>query len=518
MSLLEVDDMTHGFGEKEIFHHVSFRLQMAEHIGLVGANGQGKTTFLRLITKELLPDEGTIQWGTKTRVGYMDQNVELVHYHTVREMLCSAFSDLYTMERKLNDLYQKSSQLVGEIQMKCLKDAAKLQEELEQKDFYRIPSKVEGVATGLGIAELLERNPQELSGGQRTKIILAKLLLEQPDVLLLDEPTNHLDEENIDWLKLYLMNYKKSYILISHDTTFMNAVVNVVYYLKNKVLTRYPGNYEQFLKLYQEKENVIQREYAKQQETIRKLETYIQKNKARTATAAQAKSREKQLKRIERIEIDKKLPVPHFDIRYGCDPVRKILETKDLVIGYDIPLTKPLNLVVNRGDKIVLTGANGIGKSTLMKSLLAIIPSISGSVEFGEHVEIGYYEQELVQTPGSTVLQYAWDYFPHRINKEIRAILARCGLRTEHILNDFSSLSGGEQSRARLCVVINKKTNVLFLDEPTNHLDQEAKQELKRALKEYPGTVIFASHEKEFYEGLANQIWDCRTFRMDESV
>lgn len=514
MSLLEVDDMTHGFGDKILFHHVSFRLQAGEHIGLVGANGQGKTTFMKLITHELLPDDGNIVWGNKIQVGYMDQNVELVHYDTVREVLYSAFLWLYELEVKMNELYEQIAHQSYEQLERVLEQAARIQETLEKHEFYSIKSRVEGVSTGLGIYDLLERNPEELSGGQRTKVILAKLLLEQPDVLLLDEPTNHLDEENIDWLRQYLINYKKAFLIISHDIQFINAVINVVYYLKNHRLTRYPGNYEQFLHLFQEKEDALIHQYMKQQVTIKKLETYIQKNKVRTATAAQAKSREKQLNKIERIELDKKLPTPHFDFSYVGDPTRKILVTKDLVIGYDDPLTKPLNLTVSRGDKIVFTGANGIGKTTLMKSLLALLPAISGSVEFGENVEVGYYEQELIEVPDTLVINYAWDHFPYKVNQEIRAMLARCGLRTEHILNEFASLSGGEQSRARLCTILYKKTNVLFLDEPTNHLDQEAKNELKRALIEYPGTVIFVSHEKEFYEEVATQTWDCREFQV----
>lgn len=516
MSLLEIEDLTHGFGEKEIFHHTSFRLQAGEHIGLVGANGQGKTTFLRLITKEILPDEGKIQWGPKIRFGYMDQKVEMVSYDTVRHMLMSAFQRLYEIEQKLNNGYERMGLVEGEEQQKLLRETAKLQEYLEQNEFYQIPSKVEGVATGLGIDTLLEKNPMELSGGQRTKVILAKLLLEQPEVLLLDEPTNHLDEENIEWLKQYLIHYENAFVLISHDLIFLNDVINVVYYLNNKEFSRYPGNYDKFLLLYKERENARMSQYAKQQETIRKLELYIQKNKARAATAVQAKSREKQLQKMDRIVLDRKLPIPHFDFQYGIEPTRKILEARNLVIGYETALTNPLNLTVFRGDKVVLTGANGIGKSTLMKSLLSLIPSIEGTVELGEHIQIGYYEQELDEIPQQKVLNFLWDFFPDRVNHDIRSMLARCGLRTEHIMNDFSSLSGGEQSRARLCRIVNEKTNVLFLDEPTNHLDQDAKKELKRALMEYPGTVIFVSHEREFYEGLATKVWDCRSFRIGE--
>jgi len=515
MSLLEIDNLTHGFGEKELFHHTAFRLQAGEHIGLIGANGQGKTTFLRLITNEIIPDEGTIQWETKIHFGYMDQKVELVSYDTVRHMLMSAFYDLYQMERRLNCCYERLAETNGDGQQKLYEEIAKLQEYLEQNEFYQIPSKVEEVAIGLGVKALLERDPMKLSGGQRTKVILAKLLLEQPEVLLLDEPTNHLDEENIEWLKQYLIHYKNAFIVISHDITFLNAVINVVYYLKNKELSRYPGNYEKFLLLYKERERARMSQYAKQQETIKKLENYIQKNKARASTSVQAKSREKQLKKMDRIIVDRKLPIPHFDFRYGMEPTRKILETHDLVIGYGTALTKPLNLSVNRGDKVVLTGANGIGKSTLIKSLLSLIPAKEGSVVFGEHIQVGYYEQELEQIPNGLVINYLRGFFPNKMNYEVRTMLARCGLRTEHILNEFASLSGGEQSRARLCSIVNKKTNVLFLDEPTNHLDKEAKEELKRALIAYPDTVIFVSHERDFYEGLATRIWNCREFRLE---
>lgn len=515
MSILEVEEMSQGFGDKVIFNRVSFRLLAGEHIGLVGANGQGKTTFMKLITKELLPDEGFITWSSKVTVGYMDQNVDLSHYSSVRQVLESSFIHLYQMEDKMNELYDQSQQCSGDDLDKLINQAARIQEELEKREFYSINSKVEGVATGLGVYGYINQNPQKLSGGQRTKVLLAKLLLEEPDVLLLDEPTNHLDEENIIWLKQYLINYKKAFILISHDVHFMNTVINVVYYLKNKSLSRYPGNYEKFLLLYKEKEKALISQYAKQQVTIKKLETYIAKNKVRASTAVQAKSREKQLNKMERIQLDKRLPIPKFNFKYAIDPTQKIITAKNLVIGYHSPLTKALNLEIERNDKIVLTGANGIGKTTLLKSLLAMNQPLEGEIQLGDHLHIGYYEQEPKHLSEEVVLDYVWSQFPDAIMPEVRTMLARCGLLTEHIQNRFSSLSGGEQAKVRLCCIINKKSNVLFLDEPTNHLDKEAKKQLKEALIQYPGTIVLVSHEKEFYQGLVNKVWDCRKFKVE---
>lgn len=508
MSILSVENLTHGFGDKIILNNVSFKLLKGEHIGLVGANGEGKTSFMRLITNEILPDEGTIEWNNKITVGYMDQNVNIDDYENVEDFLKSAFDDLYLIESNLTKLYEEMKFANEDNLIKIMDKSANLQGVLEESDFYSIDSKVEAIAYGIGIREFLSRNPKNLSGGQRSKVILAKLLLDEPDILLLDEPTNHLDEENIYWLKSYLNNYKNAFILISHDTEFMNDVVNVIYNLENKKLTRYVGNYNKFLVQHQLQKEQLQRDYNKQQNEINKLEDYIRKNKVRAATAAQSKAREKKLKKIDRIEINKVKPRPHFKFKYSGQPWQVIFKTKNLVIGYDRPLSKPLNLEMERNDKIAVIGANGIGKTTLLKSLIGIMKPLSGKVLLDEHLDIGYYKQEEFPSD-KIVLDEIWDEFPNLNRTDVRKMLARCGLTDEHISSKVCILSGGEQAKVRLCEIINKKSNILFLDEPTNHLDVQAKEELKKALIEYEGSIVLVSHDRDFYKDIVNKVWDC---------
>lgn len=515
MSILNVRGMTQSFGERVIFNNVSFDLQKGEHIGLVGANGEGKTTFMKLITKQILPEEGTIEWNSKVDIGYMDQNVELKKEDSVRDYLRGAFSKLFHMEEKLEKLYIEMENMKEDEMDKALKTIGRIQETLELNDFYSIESKIEGIADGLGIRDLLDKSTEALSGGQRSKIILGKLLLEKPDILLLDEPTNHLDEENITWLRNYLINYDNAFILISHDNSFLNDVVNVIYHLENKTLTRYNGNYEKFLKLYEERKVQREIEYNKQQREIKKLEDYIRKNKVRASTAAMAHSREKKLNKIERIEINKNRVKPHFDFLESKPSASMIFETDSLVIGYDKPLTKPLNLNMRRGEKIAIVGANGIGKTTLLKSLMGLISPLDGKVTLGDLQKTGYFEQEIKEGSNkNSVVNELWNEFPKCTETEIRRKLARCGLTQEHINSTIDRLSGGEQAKVRLCKLINKETNILILDEPTNHLDVYAKEELKRALKNYSGSVLLVSHEKEFYEEVAERIWNCEDWTL----
>ena len=333
--------------------------------------------------------------------------------------------------------------------------------------------------------------------------------------MLLDEPTNHFDEENIEWLKRYLTNYENAFILISHDTRFLNDVVNVVYHLENKILTRYNGNYDKFLKLYEERKVQRDIDYNKQRREIKKLEDYIRKNKVRAATAKMAHSREKALNKIERIEINKNKIKPHFDFLESKPSASMIFETKDLIIGYEYPLSKPLNLKMRRGEKIAIVGANGIGKTTLIKSLMGLIKPLGGKVILGDLQETGYFRQEIKEgTNKNSVINELWNEFPEYRETDIRRKLARCGLTREHINSTIDRLSGGEQAKVRLCKLINKKTNILILDEPTNHLDVDAKEELKRALKNYHGSIILVSHEKEFYEEVASKIWNCEDWTL----
>ena len=385
-----------------------------------------------------------------------------------------------------------------------------IQDTLTLHDFYVIDSKVEEVARALGLLDIgLEKDVTDLSGGQRTKILLGKLLLEKPDILLLDEPTNYLDEEHIAWLKRYLQEYESAFILISHDIPFLNDVVNIIYHMENQELNRYVGDYSHFEEVYAVKKAQLEAAYRRQQQEISELKDFVARNKARVATRNMAMSRQKKLDRMEVIELAAERPKPEFHFKYGRTPGRFLFETKDLVIGYDEPLSRPLTLSMERGQKIALVGANGIGKTTLLKSILGLIPSLEGTCELGENLQIGYFEQEVKGGNTNTCIDELWEEFPSFTQYEVRSALAKCGLTTKHIESQVRVLSGGEQAKVRLCKLINRETNILLLDEPTNHLDIDAKDALKKALNEYRGSVLLICHEPEFYQDVVSEVWDC---------
>lgn len=510
MSILNVEHLSHGFGDRAIFHDVSFRLLKGEHIGLVGANGEGKSTFFNIVTGKLQPDEGKIEWAKNVRVGYLDQHTVLEKGMTIREVLKSAFSWLFELETKMNEICDRLGDVDEDTMMTLMEELGTIQDTLTMHDFYVIDAKVEEVARALGLLDLgLDKDVTDLSGGQRTRILLGKLLLEKPDILLLDEPTNYLDEEHINWLKRYLTEYENAFVLISHDIPFLNEVVNIIYHMENQELNRYVGDYDNFQKIYEVKKAQLEAAYKKQQQEISQLKDFVARNKARVSTRNMAMSRQKKLDKMDIIELAAEKPKPEFNFKVARTPGRYIFTTKELVIGYDDPLSSPLNLEMERGSKIVLTGANGIGKTTLLKSILGLIPPMSGKVRLGDYLEIGYFEQEMPNGNKHTCIEEIWEEFPSYTQYEVRAALAKCGLTTKHIESLVRVLSGGEQAKVRLCKILNRETNLLILDEPTNHLDVDAKEELKRALKEYKGTILMVCHEPEFYDGLVSEVWDC---------
>ena len=403
-----------------------------------------------------------------------------------------------------------------EAQMNAMmEELGTIQDLLMAHDFYVIDSKVEEVGRALGLDEIgMDRDVTELSGGQRTKVLLGKLLLQKPDILLLDEPTNYLDVQHIEWLKRYLQEYENAFILISHDIPFLNSVINLIYHMENQRLDRYVGDYDKFQEVYAVKKAQLEAAYKRQQQEIAELEDFVARNKARVSTRNMAMSRQKKLDKMEVIELAKEKPKPEFNFLEARTPGKYIFETKDLIIGYDEPLSRPLNLTMERGQKCVLVGANGIGKTTLLKSILGLTPALSGSVELGDYLSIGYFEQEMAPGNTTTCLDEIWKEFPSYTQYQVRSALAKCGLTTKHIESQVRVLSGGEQAKVRLCKLINRETNVLLLDEPTNHLDADAKEELKRALKAYKGSILLICHEPDFYEGLATDVWDCRDWAL----
>ena len=510
MSILTVEHLTHGFGDRAIFSDVSFRLLRGEHIGLVGANGEGKSTFFNIVTGHLAPDEGKIEWAKNVRVGYLDQHTVLEKGMTIRDVLKSAFAWLFELEQKMNDICDSLGSASEDKMDSMMDELGTIQDTLTLHDFYVIDSKVEEVARALGLLDIgLEKDVTDLSGGQRTKILLGKLLLEKPDILLLDEPTNYLDEEHIAWLKRYLQEYESAFILISHDIPFLNDVVNIIYHMENQELNRYVGDYSHFEEVYAVKKAQLEAAYRRQQQEISELKDFVARNKARVATRNMAMSRQKKLDRMEVIELAAERPKPEFHFKYGRTPGRFLFETKDLVIGYDEPLSRPLTLPMERGQKIALVGANGIGKTTLLKSILGLIPSLEGTCELGENLQIGYFEQEVKGGNTNTCIDELWEEFPSFTQYEVRSALAKCGLTTKHIESQVRVLSGGEQAKVRLCKLINRETNILLLDEPTNHLDIDAKDALKKALNEYRGSVLLICHEPEFYQDVVSEVWDC---------
>ncbi|KQU62918.1 heme ABC transporter ATP-binding protein [Bacillus sp. Leaf406] len=513
MSLLTVKNLTHGFGDRAIFNDVSFRLLKGEHIGLIGANGEGKSTFMNIITGKLEPDEGKVEWAKRIRIGYLDQHAQLKQGMTIRDVLKTAFQYLFDMETEMNELFAKMGEASPEELEDLLEETGTLQEALTNNDFYVIDAKVEEIGRGLGLDDIgLDKDVHDLSGGQRTKVLLAKLLLEKPDILLLDEPTNYLDEQHIEWLKRYLQEYENAFILISHDIPFLNSVINLIYHMENQELNRYAGDYHEFKKVHEMKRQQLESAYKKQQQEISNLKDFVARNKARVSTRNMAMSRQKKLDKMEVIELASEKPKPEFNFKLARTAGRVIFETKDLVIGYDEPLSRPLNLKMERGQKIALSGANGIGKTTLLRSILGEIKPISGSVELGEYLHIGYFEQEIKTENRNTCIEEVWNEFPSLNQAEVRAALAKCGLTTKHIESKVEVLSGGEKAKVRLCKLMNNESNVLVFDEPTNHLDVEAKEELKRALKEYKGSVLIISHEPDFYQDVATEVWNCESW------
>jgi ATPase subunit of ABC transporter with duplicated ATPase domains len=513
MSILNVKNLSHGFGDRAIFNDVSFRLLKGEHIGLFGANGEGKSTFMNIVTGKLEPDAGIVEWSKRVRAGYLDQHAVLEKGMTIRDVLRSALQYLYDIEAEMNQIFDKMAEATAEELDQLMEDSGTIQDILNHNDFYIIDSKVEETARGLGLVDIgLEKDVNDLSGGQRTKVLLAKLLLEKPDILLLDEPTNYLDEQHIEWLKRYLNDYENAFILISHDIPFLDSVINLIYHMENQQLNRYVGGYDNFLQVRDAKKQQLESAFKRQQQEIAELEDFVARNKARVSTRNMAMSRQKKLDKIDVIELAKDKPKPTFIFKEARAAAKVVFETKDLIIGYNEPLTKPLNLQMERGQKIALVGANGLGKTTLLRSIIGEIQPISGEATLGDYLYIGYFEQEIKENNYNTCIEEYWKSFPSLTQYEVRAALAKCGLTTKHIESKVMVLSGGEQAKVRLAKLLNKETNLLVLDEPTNHLDVDAKEELKRALRAYKGSILLISHEPEFYNDVVSQVWNCESW------
>lgn len=514
MMLLQIQQLTKHFGAELILSNIKMEIKQKDRVALVGRNGAGKSTLLKMIAGQLSYDSGQIVQPKDVSIGYLAQNTGLESSLSIWEEMLTVFDFLRKIEKQLSKIEQKLSDptFIKETDLyeKLLKEYDQLQEQYKESGGYQYEADIRSILHGMHFyLEDFDTAISSLSGGQKTRLALAKLLLIKPDVLILDEPTNHLDIETLTWLEQYLVAYPGAILIVSHDRYFLDKVVDQVYELSRHELKKFHGNYSKYL---DEKARIYEREwkqYEKQQTEVAKLQDFIQKNLARASTTKRAQSKRKQLNRMTMMDRpvgDDKSASFSFTIerQSGND----VLKINQLAIGYETEtLAKNIDLTINRQDSIALVGPNGVGKSTLLKTLIGKIPAIDGSINFGTNITIGYYDQEQAElSSNKTVLQELWDLYPSKDEKIIRTVLGNFLFSGDDVLKTVSTLSGGEKARLALAILMLKEANVLILDEPTNHLDLDSKEVLENALIDYPGTILFVSHDRYFINRLASTV------------
>lgn len=512
MSILNINGLTHIYDSKTLFEDADLSINNGEHCGIVGLNGAGKTTFMNIIAGRVVQDAGEVKWLNGIRWGYLDQHADIERNQTVMDYLNSAFDYLHEINNRLEKLYNDmgTTEDMDELD-KMISRSAKMQEQLEKADYYDLDSKIKKVANGIGVGAFgYDKLVGTLSGGQRAKLMLAKLLLSELDVMLLDEPTNFLDIEHIEWLKKYLDSFKGTFLVISHDTEFLNSICKIIINVENKQIRKYTGNYNSFMAQYEQNAKQYSESYERQQREIKKMEDYIARNKARAATAGMANSRKKMLDRI--VVLDKPVStVPaHFDFPHILVATKDLLIANALEIGYNgKAILPPINIHMSSESKLWIRGTNGLGKTTLLKTIMSIIPKINGKFQFNPNAVISYLEQDL-EFRNNTInaTQYMNDTHPRMSSRDIRNELAKVGLKNDLASKAICNMSGGEQVKVKLCSLMQKPSNLLILDEPTNHLDIAAKESLKDALNEYSGAVLLVSHEPQFADAICNEVFD----------
>lgn len=512
MSVLEIKNLTHRYDDRFLFNKASLTVNNGEHIGIVGLNGAGKSTFINIISGNLSQDDGEVLWHGGARRGYLDQHANIDRSLTVMEYLSSSFAYLYELENRLNETYDKMAEASGADLDKLIEKSSKLQDRLQDEGFYDLEALIKKVANGLGMHNVgYSTVIANLSGGERAKLMLCKLLLESPDIMLLDEPTNFLDVEHIDWLIKYLNDYKKTFLVISHDTKFLDAVSKYIVNIENGDIKKYTGNYTQFLS--QREMNAKQHEdaYKRQQAEIKRLTDYIDKNKARASTAKMAHSRQKMLDKMEIIAKPTTILDAEFSFPYLSLNTKDLLVVKNLEVGYNKTLIPPINFHLNSTSRLWIRGTNGVGKTTLLKTLMHKLPALGGSFYVHPEAKILYLEQDLnFPNPMESASQYFSSCYPLANEKTKRAVLSRVGLKGELAVKPIKNMSGGEQVRCKLSVLTLLKSNFLILDEPTNHLDVRAKEALKKALLEYEGAIILVCHEEDFATSVCTEVFDAK--------
>ncbi|CAM4012039.1 ABC-F family ATP-binding cassette domain-containing protein [Alkalicoccus chagannorensis] len=508
MILLQCSQLSKHFGSEQILANVKMEIKQRERIALVGRNGAGKSTLLKVFTGEMDYDEGQLMIPKDVQIGYLAQDSGLDSHRTIWEEMLTVFQDIRKMEQ---DLRRLEAQMAEGDHGKILEEYDALQQEFQQRGGFQYEADIRAILNGLHFSQFDFDTPiSSLSGGQKTRLALGKLLLSRPDLLILDEPTNHLDIDTLTWLEQYLSSYEGSVLIVSHDRYFLDKVVTIVYELSFQRSRRFHGNYSRYL---EEKAKVFDQEmsaFEKQQEERKQLEDFIQRNLARASTSNRAKSRRKKLEKMdvmERPSEDDKSASFRFDIQRQSGNDVLMLEDVALQYANQPPLLEQASLHVTRGESIALIGPNGAGKSTLLKAITGRLQTSAGNIRTGSNVTIGYYDQEQTELNSrKTVLHELWDEYPDVNEKDIRTVLGNFLFTGEEVLKYVFDLSGGEKARLALAKLMMQKANLLILDEPTNHLDLDSKEVLENALIDYPGTIIFVSHDRYFVNRMATRV------------
>ena len=507
--ILEVKDLLKTFSGEVILENINFKIEDNDRIGLIGANGCGKSTLLNMLTKNLSYDEGEIIYHNK-EIGYLKQNPEFETDKTIIDEVRSVFCDLLSIEKELKEIYNIISVTKDEKELNEInKKYAKLQTYFEAKDGYNIEVKINTVLNGMGFSDKdYNMRVNNLSGGEKTRLALCKLLLKEPALLILDEPTNHLDFKTLKWLEDYLLTYKGAILMVSHDRYFLDKTVTSIFEIYKGNLKRYQGNYTKFAQIKKNMISFLQKEYEKQQNEIESLKEYIAKNKVRASTAKSAKSREKALERLELIENPKEyLKTISLNFEFDYEPSFELLEVENLSVNIEsTPLFNNTNFSVKRGEKIAIVGANGIGKTTFLKALMNKA-EYSGKIKWGKNLRISYFEQENHSLNlNNTLLKEIMDKTDIATELESRNVLGSLLLSGEDVFKQVKMLSGGEKAKLKFAIMKIKKGNILIMDEPTNHLDLSSKEVLDESLNDYNGTIIMVSHDRYLLNKIPTKI------------
>ncbi|MDR2867605.1 MAG: ATP-binding cassette domain-containing protein [Acholeplasmatales bacterium] len=505
MGIIELKDITFNYQNELLLKDVNLELFYGDHACLIGSNGSGKTTLFNLIIHNLTPDKGQVNIVNNLKIGYLDQHTNIDKHLTGYQYLYGVYQELFEQEKRMNDLYASIEFCATDQHELILIKAQKIMDILNDADFFELKSAIERTAIGLGLSQdILAMSIGEYSGGMRSKLILTKLLLDKSDLLLLDEPTNFLDIKHIEWLVTFLNEYKGSFLVISHDTSFVNDIAKIIFSLENYNITKYRGNYDFYLTEREIRNTRYLKEFKNQQILIQKSERFIQRFHAKASLASRAQSRKKALEKLNKLPPPAKELVVRFDFKNSLPSGRDVLVTNNLTIGWDEPLIEDITINIIKESFIVIIGKNGVGKSTFLKTILNKIPALSGSFKWNVSAIINYFEQDNNLDVEATPFYLAQNIYPDKTIPEVRNMLASFGINYDHQNRALKLLSGGEITKLRLCLLSKNESNVFILDEPTNHLDVNAKRALKSALLNYKGTVILVSHDQDFYNDLAS--------------